>query len=100
LGTPAELTRQYVRRLDVEIEVAQEQTETTLNVLRSMPELVLGEPYQSNGTLMATINNRESIPDVLAFMVQNRVRVYRMASQEANLEQVYFTLHEEKDGVQ
>lgn len=100
LGTPADLTRQYVRRLDVEIEVAQEQTESTLRVLRSMPELVIGEPYQSNGTLMATINNRESIPDVLAYMVQNHVRVYRMASQEANLEQVYFTLHEEKEGVQ
>jgi ABC-type multidrug transport system ATPase subunit len=27
LGTPSELTRQYVRRLDVEIEVAEEQTE-------------------------------------------------------------------------
>jgi ABC-2 type transport system ATP-binding protein len=98
LGTPTELTRQYVRRLDVEIEVAQEQTEFALNVLRNMPQLVLGEPAKPNGALVATINKRESIPDVLASMVQNHVRVYRMAPQEANLEQVYFTLHEEKDG--
>ncbi len=98
LGTPTELTRQYVRRLDVEIEVAQEQTEFALNVLRSMPQLVLGEPAKPNGALVVTINKRESIPDVLASMVQNHVRVYRMAPQEANLEQVYFTLHEEKDG--
>ncbi len=100
LGTPAELTRQYVRRLDVEIEVAEEQTEVALNVLRSMPQLVLGEPAKPNGALVVTINKRESIPDVLASMVQNHVRVYRMAPQEVNLEQVYFTLHEEREGVQ
>ena len=100
LGTPTELTRQYVRRLDVEIEVAEEQSETALKVLRSMPELVLGEPDQPNGALVVTVNQRESIPDVLASMIQNHIRVYRMAPQEANLEQVYFTLHEEKEGVQ
>jgi len=100
LGTPTELTRQYVRRLDVEIEVAEEQTEIALKVLRSMPQLVLGEPAKPNGALVVTINQRESIPDVLASMVQNHVRVYRMAPQEANLEQVYFTLHEEKEGMQ
>ena len=100
LGTPAELTRQYVRRLDVEIEVAEEQTEVALKVLRSMPQLVLGEPAKPNGALVVTINKRESIPDVLASMVQNHVRVYRMAPQEVNLEQVYFTLHEEREGVQ
>ena len=99
LGTPTELTRQYVRRLDVEIEVAEGQTESALKVLRSLPQLVLGEPAQPNGALVVTVNTRESIPDVLASMVQNHVRVYRMAPQEANLEQVYFTLHEEKDGV-
>ncbi|OGO66730.1 MAG: ABC transporter ATP-binding protein, partial [Chloroflexi bacterium RBG_19FT_COMBO_50_10] len=93
LGTPAELTRQYVHHLDVEIEVAEEQTEIALKMLRSMPQLVLGEPNQPNGALVVTVNQRESIPDVLAFMVQNHVRVYRMAPQEANLEQVYFTLH-------
>jgi len=99
LGTPAELTRKYVRRLDVEIEVAEGQTEAALQILRGLPQLVLGEPYQPNGALVVTVNKRESIPEVLASMVQNQVRVYRMAPQEANLEQVYFTLHEEKEGV-
>jgi len=100
LGTPAELTRQYVRRLEVEIEVEEDQAETALQVLRSLPALVLGEPAKPNGALVVTVNKRESIPDVLASMVQNHVRVYRMAPQEVNLEQVYFTLHEEKEGVQ
>ncbi len=99
LGTPAELTRQYVRRLGVEIEVAEEQIPAALGILRSLPELVLGEPEQPNSHLVVTIDKHESIPDVLSCLVQNHIRVYRMAAQEANLEQVYFTLHEEKEGV-
>jgi ABC-2 type transport system ATP-binding protein len=99
LGTPTELTRQYVRRLEVEIEVEEEQTEIALNMLRSMPQLVVGEPTNPNGAIVVTINRRDSIPDVLASMVHGHVRVYRMAPQEADLEQVYFTLHEEKEGI-
>jgi len=100
LGTPTELTRQYVRRLGVEIEVSEEQVPAALSVLRGLPDMVLGEAAQPNGALVVTINKHESIPDVLACLVQNHVRVYRLAAQEANLEQVYFTLHEEKEGVQ
>jgi len=99
LGTPTELTRQYVRRLDVEVEMADEQIPIALGVLRSLPQFVLGEPAKPNGALVVTINKHESIPDVLAALVQNHIRVYRMAPQEANLEQVYFTLHEEREGV-
>ncbi len=97
LGTPAELTRQYVRRLDVELEVAEDQVPVTLDLLRSLPELVLGEPAKPNGALEVTIDKRESIPEVLACLVQNHIRVYRLTPQEANLEQVYFTLHNEND---
>jgi ABC-2 type transport system ATP-binding protein len=100
LGTPAELTRQFVRRLDVELEVDAEQIPDALGVLRSLPQLVLGEPAKPNGALVVTINKHESIPDVLASLVQNHIRVFRMAPQEANLEQVYFTLHEEREGVE
>jgi len=99
LGTPAELTSQYVRRLDVEIEVPEEQIPAALDVLRGMPKLVLGEPEKPNGALVVTINKHDSIPVVLASLVQNHVPVYRLAPREANLEQVYFALHEEKEGV-
>jgi ABC-2 type transport system ATP-binding protein len=100
LGTPAELTRQYVRRLEVDIEVEEDQAEYALQVLRGMPQLVIGEPSKPNGAFVVTINKRESIPDVLASMVQSQVRIYRMAPHEADLEQVYFTIHEEMEGVQ
>jgi ABC-2 type transport system ATP-binding protein len=100
LGTPAELTRQYVRRLDVEIEVHEEQVEDTLQALRSLPRLVVGEPVRANGVLMVTLTGHEAIPDLLEVLVHQHVRVYRIAAQEANLEQVYFALHGEKESVQ
>jgi ABC-2 type transport system ATP-binding protein len=100
MGTPAELTRQYIRRMDVEVEVAEEQIPSALGVLHSLPEMVLGKPVRSNGALVVTINKHESIPDVLAMLVQHNVRVYRLAAQEVNLEQVYFTIHKEEEGVQ
>ncbi len=100
LGSPAELTRQYVRRLDVEIEVNEEQVEGTLQILRSLPRLVIGEPVRTNGALTVTLAGHEAIPDLLEVMVHEKVRVYRIAAQEANLEQVYFTLHGEEESVQ
>jgi ABC-2 type transport system ATP-binding protein len=100
LGTPTELSRQYIRRLEVEIEVQDEQVAGTLQILRSLPRLVVSEPVRTNGALTATLSGHEAIPDLLTVLVQNRVRVYRIAAQEANLEQVYFALHGEKESVQ
>ena len=100
LGTPAELTRRYVKRLDAEIEVNEEQVEGTLQVLRSLPRLVIGHPLRTNGALKVTLAGREVIPDLLAVLLNKGVRVYRMAPQEANLEEVYFALHGEKESMQ
>jgi len=100
LGTPTELTRQYVRRLEVDMEVCEEQVEVAMGILRSFPGFVLGEPTQTKGALVVTLNNRESIPDLMSSLVRNHVRVYRISAQDANLEQVYFTLHGETEGVQ
>jgi ABC-2 type transport system ATP-binding protein len=100
LGTPAELTRQYVRRLDVEIQVPEEQIPDAQSVLQNLRGMVLGDPIRQNSNLIVTINQHENIPEVLTCLVQNHIRVYHLASHEANLEQVYFTLHEEQEGAQ
>jgi ABC-2 type transport system ATP-binding protein len=97
LGTPAELTRQYVRRLDVEIEVNEEQVTSTVQILRSHPRQVISEPVRTNGALTVTLSGHEAIPDLLEILVGQSVRVYRIAAQEANLEQVYFALHGEEE---
>lgn len=100
LGTPEELTRQYVRRLDVDIEVNEDQVEETVQVLRGLPRLLIGEPALGNGALTVTLAGHEAIPDVLEALVHQGVRVYRIAPQEANLEQVYFALHGEEESLQ
>jgi hypothetical protein len=40
-----------------------------------------------------TLSGRDSIPELLSVLVQNGLRVYRLAPREANLEEVYFALH-------
>jgi ABC-2 type transport system ATP-binding protein len=93
LGTPSELTRQYVRRLDVEVEVDALQRDLALQIFQELPHLVLASPKQTKDILTMTLSGREAIPELLAILVQKGVRVYRLAPQEANLEQVYFALN-------
>ena len=92
-GTPAELTRQYVRRLDVDLEVDPNQTELALQTLQQFPRLLVGAPRRDKDVLSMTLSGREAIPELLSILIQNSVRVYRLAPQEANLEEVYFALH-------
>lgn len=93
LGTPADLTRQYVKRLDVDLEVDPVQMELVLPILQGLPQLVIGSPKQEKDFLTLTLSGREAVPELLAVLVQKGLRVYRLAPQEANLEEVYFALH-------
>jgi len=93
IGTPAELTRQYVTRLQVDLEVDPAQLERTLQVLPGYPKLVLGTPSQEKGVLTLTLSGRDAIPELLFILAQERLRVYRLAPQEVDLEEVYFALH-------
>ena len=93
LGTPSELTRQYVKHLDVDLEVDPTQMDLALQTLQQFPQLVLSPPKREKDTLTMTLSGRECIPDLLSVLLQNGLRVYRLAPQEANLEEVYFALH-------
>ena len=93
LGSPSELARQYVKRLDVELEVDPAQMDLALQVLQRVPQLVISTPKREKELLTMTLAGRESIPELLCVLLQNGVRVYRLAPQEANLEEVYFALH-------
>ena len=92
LGTPGELTRQYVKRLDVELEVDPTQTDLALETLQKFPQLVIDQPRQEKDNLTMTLSGREAIPELLSILVGHGLRVYRLAPQEINLEEVYFTL--------
>jgi ABC-2 type transport system ATP-binding protein len=96
-GTPVELARQYVRRLDLQIETAPEHLDLALNLLSDASSLIRGLPRRINGSLTLTVTGRESIPDLLTLLVNQGVRVYRLAANEPSLEDVYFALHGEKE---
>jgi ABC-type multidrug transport system ATPase subunit len=93
LGTPSDLTRQYVKRLDVDLEVDPIQMELALQTLREFPQLVVRPPRREKELLSMTLAGRESIPELLFILAQKGLRVYRLAPQEANLEEVYFALN-------
>jgi len=97
LGTPAELARQYVKRLDVQIETAPEQIDATLQILSNASSLTRGLPRRTNGSLTLTVAGRESIPELLTLLVGQGIRVYRLSANEPSLEDVYFALHGEKE---
>src|SRR5689334_12399134 len=93
LGTPSDLTRQYVKRLDVDLEVDPLQLELALQTIREFPQLVISPPKREKELLTMTLAGQESIPELLSILVQEGLRVYRLAPQEANLEEVYFALN-------
>lgn len=93
LGTPSELTRQYVQRLDVDLEVDPAQMELAIQILQEVPRLVISPVKCEKDMLTLTVAGRESIPELLSVLLQKGLRVYRLAPQEANLEEVYFTLN-------
>lgn len=93
LGTPSELTRQYVKRLDVDLEVDPAQTELVLQILQGLPQLVIGPPKREKDVLTLTLSGRKAIPELLNILVQKGLQVYRLAPQEVDLEEVYFALH-------
>jgi ABC-2 type transport system ATP-binding protein len=93
LGTPADLARQYVKRLDVELEVDPLQMELALQTLEEFPQLFINPPKQEKELLTMTLDGRESIPELLSILVHKGLRVYRLAPQEVNLEEVYFALN-------
>ncbi len=93
LGTPSDLTRQYVKRLDVVVEVDPAQQEMTSQILLEVPQLVIAPPIHEKDSYILTLSGHEAIPELLSILVQKGVRVYRLAPQEVNLEEVYFALH-------
>lgn len=100
IGTPQGLMQQYVRRLDVDIEVAPEQVDLSLSALASASPLTLGLPRPVNGKLTQTIPGRDAIPGLVNLLVQKGIRVYHIAAHQPSLEDVYFALHREKEALQ
>jgi len=93
LGTPHELAQQLGRSQRLEIEVAADQLPAALEMLGRVAGLA-GATAEGS-TLSLTGVEREAIPGLVAALAADGVRIYRVAQQEATLEDVYFALHGE-----
>jgi ABC-2 type transport system ATP-binding protein len=97
LGTPHELARQLGRSQRLEIEVAADQLPAAQETLGRVAGLA---GTAEGSTLSLTGVEREAIPGLVAALAADGVRIYRVAPQEATLEDVYFALHDVgRDGI-
>ncbi len=93
LGTPRELTRQFVKRLDVEVEIGEEQVGDCLALLKEQAIQIRREKE----TLLVTLSGREEIPKLADHLTGSEIRLYRLAAHETDLEEVYFSIHQGKE---
>jgi ABC-2 type transport system ATP-binding protein len=90
LGTPRQLARTIVAEIRLKIEIDPEHTNVALAILGRFTE---ENPTVDASGLSVTGIRHDQIPDVLAQLVAEGVRVYRVDHDEPTLEDVYFALH-------
>jgi len=95
LGTPSELTRQYIKRQSIELEVGENQVEKTIQILTANPKLVLTPPEIEKNVLVMSVSGRDAVPEIVSLLSSKDISVYRLNPQEVNLEEVYFALNGE-----
>lgn len=95
LGTPTELVTQVARSQRVKVEVAPENREAAIKTMQS--EEGLSGVSQENGALVVHGAHREAIPELIAALVSEGVRIYQITPEEASLEDVYFALHSKEE---
>lgn len=95
LGTPTDLARQIVHSLRVKVEVALEDREAAIKTMQSKQGV--SEVLQENGALLVQGAHREAIPEMIAALVSEGVRIYQVTPEEPTLEDVYFALHSREE---
>ena len=93
LGTPPELGQRYARsqRLEIEVTAAtQPQAVKTLSKMSGIENV----QAQNHSVISCAGATQETIPDIVALLVAEGVRISRVTPLEASLEDVYFALHE------
>ena len=94
LGTPEELASKIGRSQRLEFQVARADEETVLRLLAEAPGV---SAHREDGTIVAAGAEWEAIPGLVASLASSGVRIYRVAPQEASLEEAYFALQSEKE---
>jgi ABC-2 type transport system ATP-binding protein len=94
LGTPAELASKIGRSQRLELQVARSDEETVLRLLAEAPGV---SAHREDGTIVAAGVEWAAIPGLVTSLASAGVQIYRVAPQEASLEDTYFALQSEKE---
>jgi ABC-2 type transport system ATP-binding protein len=94
LGTPAELASKIGRSQRLELQVARADEETVLRLLAEAPGV---SAHWEDGTIVAAGVEWAAIPGLVTSLASAGVQIYRVAPQEASLEEAYFALQSEKE---
>lgn len=94
-GSPSELARQYGTAQRVRFEVDREQLMDATRALQAMrwdPTVAPGT--DGPGDLLVQGIPRDDVPEAIAALVQEGIRIFEVTQEEATLEDVYFALQE------
>jgi ABC-2 type transport system ATP-binding protein len=94
LGTPEELASKIGRSQRLEFQVARADEETVLRLLAEAPGV---SAHREDGTIVAAGAEWAAIPGLVTSLASAGVHIYRVAPQEASLEEAYFALQSEKE---
>jgi len=94
LGTPEELASKIGRSQRLEFQVARADEETVLRLLAEAPGV---SAHREDGTIVAAGAEWAAIPGLVTSLASAGVHIYRVAPQEASLEEAYFALQTEKE---
>ncbi|MGD8625936.1 MAG: ABC transporter ATP-binding protein, partial [Anaerolineae bacterium] len=100
LGTPAELARTAGRSQSLQIEVAPEGLAAARAVVAKAGLHEAEGAPEAPASLRLSGVERASIPGLVAALVEAGVEIYRVASQEPSLEDIYFALQGSLHGAQ
>lgn len=90
LGTPSQLARTIVSEINLKVEIDLSQANLASNVLTRFTSAT--PTLDASGITVAGIL-RDEIPEVVAALVAEGVRIYKVDHDEPTLEDVYFALH-------
>ncbi|MFN2182868.1 MAG: ABC transporter ATP-binding protein [Anaerolineae bacterium] len=94
LGTPDELANKIGRSQRLELQVAPGDEEAVLRLLKEAPGV---SAHREDGTIVAAGAEWAAIPGLVTSLASAGVRIYRVAPQEASLEDTYFALQTDKE---
>jgi ABC-2 type transport system ATP-binding protein len=94
LGTPEELASKIGRSQRLEFQVARADEETVLRLLAEAPGV---SAHREDGTIVAAGAEWAAIPGLVTSLASAGVHIYRVAPQEASLEEAYFALQSKKE---